>query len=265
MRGVICYYSGSGNTKLVCQYLAKKVGTEFDLVDVVRDASVDLASYDVVGLAASTDFWSMPQSFQTFMEGLPDQGGKPAFVLNTFGLQSGGTLRDLADLAASRGLTVIGGHSVRMPESYPPMIAIHMGFPGQPSRGVMRGLDAFIGDLATMLAALQRGERVDARPVHVGMLGAVAPSRARTTSRDDMGDKSVDVELCTECGICARRCPYGAITLSPKPVFDMDACRGCWRCFSQCPEHAIYTAKFRGGPYYPRPSEQARETLRGPR
>ena len=23
MRGVICYYSGSGNTKLACQYIAK--------------------------------------------------------------------------------------------------------------------------------------------------------------------------------------------------------------------------------------------------
>jgi ferredoxin len=262
MRGAICYYSGSGNTKLVCEYLAAKTGIEFDLFDVVRDDAVDLAPYDVVGLAASTDFWGMPQYFQTFREGLPPQAGKPAFVLNTFGAVSGRTLRDMADLAASRGLTVLAGHSVRMPESYPPMIAMRMGFADQPSPGVVRKLDAFIAELAKMLGALERGERVEPRRVRIGLPGSLAPVRARTTAREDMGEKSVDEELCTECGICAQRCPYGAITLSPKPVFDTDACRGCWRCYSQCPQHAIYTAKFRGGPYYPRPSKETRERLR---
>ena len=32
MKGVICYYSGSGNTKLVCKYIANKItNAEFDL------------------------------------------------------------------------------------------------------------------------------------------------------------------------------------------------------------------------------------------
>jgi ferredoxin len=261
MRGVVCYYSGSGNTKLVCEHLAATAGIDFDLVDVIRDGTVDLAPYDVVGLAASTDFWGMPQYFETFLEGLPPQQGKPAFVINTFGLASGRTLRDMAELAASRGLTVLGGHSVRMPESYPPMIAVRMGFPDQPSRTVMGKFESFIGELSSMIGDLQRGERVEPRRVRIGLLGALAPSRARTTARTDMGDKSVDADLCTECGICEQRCPYGAITLSPKPIFDMAKCCGCWRCYNQCPQHAIYTAKFRGGPYYATPSEHARETL----
>jgi Fe-S-cluster-containing hydrogenase component 2 len=49
-------------------------------------------------------------------------------------------------------------------------------------------------------------------------------------------------------------CPYGAIRLKPKPIFDMSRCFGCWRCYDQFPARAIYTRKYRG-PCYPRPSE----------
>ena len=261
MRGVVCYYSGSGNTRLACEHLAARVGIDLDLVDVVDDAKVDLASYDVVGLAAPTDFGGMPQRFETFIDGLPQQQGKPVFLLNTFGFMSGRTLRDMADLATSRGFEVLGGHSLRMPEDYPPMIAIRLGFAGQPTRGGVRAFDTFIDGLASTLGALQRDEAAARRPVRIGLLSAASRTRARTAAREDMGDKSVDAELCTECGLCEQRCPYRAITLSPKPVFDMGACYGCWRCYNQCPQHAIYTARFRGGPYYPGPSRRTRETL----
>ena len=262
MRGVICYYSGSGNTKLACEYLAARVGSDFDLVDVITRDTIDLAPYDVICLAASTDFGGMPQRFETFLAELPPQAGKPAFVFNTYGLRSGRTLSDLAEQAAARGFAVVAGHSMRMPENYPPMIALRLAFADQPRPAVMREFDAFIGELGEVLGRCERGEAVEPLRVRLGLLTRMSKTRPRTTARDDMGEKSVDADLCTECGICEQRCPYGAIALAPKPVFDMGACRGCWRCYSQCPQHAIYTAKFRGGPYYPRPPEHARETLR---
>jgi ferredoxin len=264
LRGVICFYSGSGNTRLACEYLAARVGVEFDLVDVTAGDDVDLRPYDVVGLAASTDFGGMPRRFEEFLSDLPPQDGKPAFVLNTYGLASARTLRELADQSNSRGFAVFGGHSLRMPESYPPMIAMHLAFADQPNAAVLRKFDVFIGDVARAFGALERREGVERRRVSIGLLGAMSRSRPRTTARDDMGEKFVDAELCTECGICARRCPYGAITIAPEPVFDMARCYGCWRCYNQCPRHAIYTGKFRGGPYYAHPSDRARSALSAP-
>ena len=123
MKGVIYYYSGAGNTKLACRYIAGNVAIPFDLVDVVKEKQIDLEPYDVVGFATFTDFLGPPHLFQAFVEGLPRQEGKLAFVFNTYGARSGRTLRILEKRGAAKGFVVIAGHSLHTPECYPPMIA----------------------------------------------------------------------------------------------------------------------------------------------
>lgn len=257
MRIAICYYSGSGNTKLACERIAARLDAEVDLVDIVRKTP-DLAAYDAVGFACSTDFWTMPQVFVDFMADLPEQPGKPAFVFNTYGLRSGPTLLDLAEAASARSFVVVGGHSMRMAESYPPMMAIGLGFAGRPSAGDVRKLDAFVERLRRALAVPPVAAKIDP-----GWFNRLGKTPARTTARNDMGEKRVDAEKCTECGTCAKACPYGAIALEPKPVFDQGRCYGCWRCYNRCPERAISTKRLRGKPRYAGLSAEARQLLRG--
>ncbi|MDA3937632.1 MAG: hypothetical protein PF636_12425, partial [Actinomycetota bacterium] len=102
MRGAILYYSGTGNTALACHYAARRMSVPFELIDVTNPRDVDLDNVDIVGFATPTDFWGVPHGFETFIDALPRQDGKPAFVFNTFGALSGRTLRILARAVAAK-------------------------------------------------------------------------------------------------------------------------------------------------------------------
>lgn len=49
-----------------------------------------------------------------------------------------------------------------------------------------------------------------------------------------------DRDKCTGCGLCARNCPYFALTMEGKhPVVDQSKCFGCGLCQTRCPAKAI--------------------------
>lgn len=262
MKGIICYYSGSGNTKLACQYIAKKIkSVEFDLCNIVKDDKPDLNEYDVVGFATWADFMGAPQLFHSFIEKIELKTDKPAFVFNTYGAMSGKTLRDMESTVKSKGFNVICGHSLHTPENYPPSITRGMGFRNSPSKRSLKKFDTFITELENTLIDLKQNKTLQQTKIKLSLLNSILPKFPRTKAREDMGEKFIDETLCNECGICEGSCPYGAIELNSKPVFDMDRCYGCWACYNHCPEKAIYTKKVRGKGHYPKPNEQLLKKL----
>ncbi|MFC2094829.1 EFR1 family ferrodoxin [Candidatus Bipolaricaulota bacterium] len=259
MRGLICYYSGSGNTKLACEAIAAKTSTiDFDLHNIVHDGPCDLSSYHLAGFATWADFLNPPQRMKTFLERIPHQSHMPAFVFNTFGAFSATTLTTLDRWVRDRGFQTIAGHSLHTPENYPPMIKRGMGFENSPSNKELAAFHAFVDRLDGLARRLSGGEIVPTRRVG---LTRFMPALPRTHSRRWMGEILVDANACTTCGVCHDRCPYGAIELNPKPVFNRAKCYGCWACYNHCPTQAIFTNKIRGIAQYARPNAQLRTKL----
>ncbi|MGC9104579.1 MAG: P-loop NTPase [Candidatus Methanodesulfokora sp.] len=54
-------------------------------------------------------------------------------------------------------------------------------------------------------------------------------------------------ELCSSCGICAEKCPFGAIEMGEKPMVIEYMCDGCSVCEKACPLNAIELVPFASG------------------
>jgi ferredoxin len=261
-KGIICYYSGSGNTRLACQYIQNKVqSVKFDLFNIARSGVPDLDGYAVAGFATFTDFWGPPHLMQSFIEKLSPQNGKPAFVFNTYGAVNGKTLLMLGKWASAAGFKLVAGHTLHTPESYPPMVAGGHGNEDHPDQKELKKFQEFVSGLDRTLGLIKEGKEIKVAKLNIGLLNSLLFAFPRTQSRKDMGLKYVD-DSCDECGICEKICPYGAVKLNPKPVFDMHKCYGCWSCYNHCPKKAIYTRKFRGVGHYPKPNDLLKEKLK---
>jgi Fe-S-cluster-containing hydrogenase component 2 len=54
-------------------------------------------------------------------------------------------------------------------------------------------------------------------------------------------DESIDVKVCNQCGLCAKKCPSGAIKENAKGVYMINKklCTGCLECVNACPKDII--------------------------
>jgi len=261
MKGILCYYSGSGNTKLACQHLAKQINNaEFELCDIVKEDMPDFSRCDVAGFATFADFGSVSHCVRQFFEKMPPQS-MPAYVFNTYGFMSLATLRDLAKLVHDKGFRVLGGYSLHTPENYPPMRMRNRAADDAPKPKELDTFRAFIQRLDHQFGMLQNSQTVPHDPIKIGLKNTLFSVIPFPNAKKDMGEQQVDESTCSECGTCAKRCPYGAIQLAPKPVFDHRKCCGCWACYNHCPEHAIHTSKVTEDYRYPKPIEALRQKL----
>ncbi len=67
---------------------------------------------------------------------------------------------------------------------------------------------------------------VEMRKLNLQMAKTILPQR------------TVNQDICTQCGECETNCPVAALTLTPWPVF-AENCICCFNCVRLCPENAI--------------------------
>jgi len=255
MKGLIAYYSTTGNTRILCELIQRSIPEFlFDLVAVSQGTKVAVNDYDLFGFATFADELRIPELMKNFIEANKTSVEKHAFVLNTHGSISGRTLTDLISFSRKSGFTVINAISVHTPENFPPMIKRGFSFGGQPSKVQLKKLKAFISSLRENILSILAEKRV--RRIKANALLSRFPLPNRFMAEGGLGKLRCDPKKCTVCNLCERDCPSHAISFAEQFSVNETKCQKCWKCYNRCPTNAIYGTHFPGGYQYKKVNEQ---------
>lgn len=219
----ICF-SPTGGTKRVAALLSGALARETAEVDLtareVDFGHVTLTPDDVALIAVPSYSGRVPAVAAARLASIHGNGAR-AILICVYGNRAyEDTLAELRDTACRAGFTVIAAVAAVAEHSIARQYAA-----GRPDATDAETLRAFA---ARIRRKLEDGDRREPeipgnRPYREAAAAGLVP---RATKH------------CVRCGVCAARCPVGAIDADDPTRTDKTACISCMRCVEVCPHDA---------------------------
>lgn len=241
MKVLIAYFSGTGSTRYVAETFEKEFRSRNHSVEV-RDTAGNTAPppHDLLVICFAVHACNAPVPVLKWVKNLPEADRIPAAV---FSVSGGGEITP--NLACRLGLKkrlkkknyqVVYEDMIVMPSNW---------IVGTKPVLIDRLLEVLPVKVSHFADDLLAGKSRQTRPGLgnrlLSLLGRLEPAGARR-----FGKKIRVNASCTGCGLCARECPAGNISMKESlPVFS-NSCILCLKCLYGCPFHALApgTAKF---------------------
>jgi len=247
----LAYFSAVGSTKLVAELLSDILAREHG--DALRIELADIEKEGARALVEAADFavFLFPTYYlkpappmRAFVEGLAISAeGKPCYLVATCELYTENCALRLARQLEAKGYIVTGATSIRATGS-DVTAALPSGLvPWLYRFGKASG--ARLSEAARAIGScIEAPRRAMPRPrwytplsqlLQIVALNHFDLMRYRLRALEDR---------CTRCGLCARVCPSGALSVGETKAFAApDQCILCCRCVHACPERALVLLK----------------------
>ena len=239
--------------------MAETLGEQLrDMAKELLEGSLQyrLAEGERIGFCFPTHGWQPPKIVRQFISKMVltsdtgDTSSHYCWALTTCGDNTGETMTILNKVLAEKGLTAVTQFSVIMPESY---VCLPFMYTDTEERVREKKDNAsrLLQHIAQVLTDRQRGivelEKGATPRLYSYVIGAYF-------NRHMISDRkfTVDTDVCTQCGRCAKVCPTDNIEGTPPRWLHSGRCTCCLACYHHCPVHAINYGKItrKRGQYY---------------
>lgn len=232
---MILYFSATGNCKFIAEQIAAQTGEQSaSVVDCIRAQRYDFSGETLFGLVTPTYFWRLPRIVADALAKLRLPDGGYTFFLASYGTTTGQAAAMARALTARRGRSFDAYYSVIMPDTWTPIFDL------SDAARVDRRLRTGKQQLAAVIARIRACEHGNFVDKWLPRWVAAVPSAYMYAAERKTRRLSVNTDRCIGCGLCAKKCPVGAICMEDgHPVWTADTCEMCLGCLHRCPKHAI--------------------------
>lgn len=238
---MIFYFSGTGNSRYVAEELGRIIRENVFSITADNVPS-DVPTGDSIGFVFPVYSWGVPPNVITFIQNLTEGFRNavnvnhiPVWCVMTCGDEVARAPEMFRKCLADCGMEVESIWSVIMPNNY----VILPGFDTDPKDVEAKKLEACGSRIKEIAQGLIQHRRVC--DVTVGSMPGLKTRLVYPLFKrwGIFPKKWHYTSFCVGCGICARECPYGNVTMSDGFPKWGDNCCSCLACYHSCPRHAV--------------------------
>jgi len=249
MRVIALYFTGTGNTKYIADYMKNKFeekGHEFRLISIELEknnpdeVSKVIKTYDLVGILYPIYASGIPKIFRKYLDELStkselDQDGKGinGFSVTTVALFSGDGAIVPKKYFERMNIWLKWAYNIKMASN----IDIHLPILTIPiiekqellKRKAKKQVDRIIEKI------LKEEGHIAGKNIFARLGGMMQRSGEKVM---DKAEVKFNHDLCIKCGLCVKVCPMNNLELKER-IETSNNCTLCLRCLHNCPVFAI--------------------------